>query len=429
MMTRRNRPLALAAAMLALGALAACDSPRIDDRAGAGGAEPPARVTFIGGRGSVVTIDLRADTLLAAWDITRSRTLEAVDEPRWDGQPIEDYAYDARRGIVFLLLPDRARESADIGKHYRIVAASLPDLERVASFALADSSAAHLLFDPVGDRLIAQAATSESIAGEARPGWRVTTVLLASPTLAERNRISQHVANVFDGSQRAPFIWGRMAEPTIGMSRVSPDGRWIVNGNDLVEIGADSLVAYRHDVSMSATDSLAIAASPGAVPGRFGLIVRDAGARRLLLMAILWPDSLVRPTRFLQLRDAGPRGAVHRLFEVPEGVATLLDDERHVLVQAVDGPLHRSSTAVNFTGRLFIYDGETGAQVMDFSDPRLAGGVSSLVAPICSAADLSRIFVRTSGGAIGVLRVRSRELMIPSPDALGHPSDLCLFGG
>ncbi len=129
-----------------VGGVAACDSDT----------PPPGRVTFIGGGGSVTTLDIAADSVIDVWNITQSPSLGAVDEPRWDGMPLEDQAYDARRGIVFLVLPDRAREEIDRPKHYRMVAASLPRLERIATFAFPDSALPTLLFDPIGDRLMAQ---------------------------------------------------------------------------------------------------------------------------------------------------------------------------------------------------------------------------------------------------------------------------------
>jgi hypothetical protein len=378
-------------------------------------------VTFLGCGGIATTVDIARDAVMGRRALDQIESLGMVQSSQWDGCPVDAVAFDSGRGVVFLVLPDRAREEPDVPRHYRITAASFPGFARIASVDLPITAERHvMIFDPVHDRLLIQFSNADSSPSDPPTGWPMTLLSLASPSLRELGRGNQRILNVTDGSYVFPLLQDRQSSS--GTAHFTRDGTRIVDRDRILEFSADTLVGRRHERRLTPAQQARAAAYFGADSARPLIRVAAASPARVLVRLGTWEDD--RPTGLAFLRDLDG-SAEHPVLEIPRGRLTLLDDGRHLLLQEFDGSGRRSTAEITMTGRARIYDGETGREVASVSDPRLTGPFD-IVRPVCSTPDASRIYMRTAKAELAVLRVGRRDLLV-LPGAMVHPTDHCIF--
>ncbi len=379
-----------------------------------------ARVTFLGCEENVVTLDLSRDSVLDQWPLHRAESTGAIDSPQWDGCPVEAVAYDAKRNIAFLVLPDRTREDPASPKHFRIVSAQLPAFAAIASMHIAGSARPALLFDTHADRLIAQWTRMDSVPpGKLATGWPLTTMVLSSPSLQVMKRAEQRIPNTIDGSYVSPIIHGTTsfspASRAIGRNR-------IVDADAIAEWRGDTLVAHRHGLELSQARQHDVQQHRGIDATHYRTRGLDAGERRLLVGIQVFDDT--SRTMLIALTDIDNTSTAYPLVVAPRGHAFLLGDERRFLVQEVDGRLNQPVTKMRMTGRVSIFDGQTGTLVREIADRRLAGSFE-IVQPICSTPDGNKVFMRTDDARLAIVDVVAGSVTLR--DVMVRPADLCMF--
>lgn len=369
-----------------------------------GGASPGGAAPFLyvfSSSGAFAKVDREDGRIAALWSL--AGTPGFADAARAVGAPfLASTAFDTAREELFVSVAEPAGAPAPAPRHYRVARVRFPDFKVGASTLLPGwlDSAPRLLLDERAGRLYVQwfAAVAPGAPG------RYHVSVLGTETLAEVDRWTADVARdaplpAWDGRF---YLFGDTERQILGPDRT-------------LRLAGHSLSAER--VAPEADRGQLERAGPGALP----LAVDSAAGRRLI--AVASPSASVGRQIFFVRNASGVSGPS---IETPRGLGRLTPDGRRLVVQEIDGPASRPRSEVRSTGRVLIYDADTGAERMDLRDERLAGPVET-TGFACADPEGSILVWRGREGRLALVDTAKSTLSIPDIDMTLDAEARCAF--
>lgn len=298
-----------------------------------------------------------------------------------DGPRLEDLAYDPEYQRLFLVLPDDAEVDEDGAKAFRVVLASLPRFDVMAELRLPQKLvvAPRLLLRPRHGELFVQWEDRE--AARAAGGEVSATVItvLGRTDLKPRRTLRSEIPRAEAASTPAPifFPWARF----------DPAEERIYAGNKVLRFTDDGVVAEMPDL-LRGLDAQTWERLKQRYPDhpRTGKpwirrVLADAAGD--LGLVHLSGDPQTDSVETLWVTDLRS-GSGDTFIEVPPSRSTFVAGGRRILAQEVT-PLV-PGTAQSATGRVRIYDTDSGELRQELSSELLAGSVR-VVHWLCDAPD------------------------------------------
>ena len=359
-----------------------------------------------------VRLDLATGEVGAMWQLGRIQGVgELVPEGVVDGQRVEGAAYDGVR-TLFLVLPVEARLDGVDGKHYRVVALSLPGFELLGSRELPDRhlTPPAVVFRPSPRQLLVQ--YDDPADGDADAGdFRIAMAELEIPTLQPVQTLEARVPR--DPRQRAadtaiPLLTDRA-------EAVSED-LFLENGW-LVRLRTDTFEGtFLQPLSVlrSADQALlAKVAPPLPETGRPRVsprvVAKDAGQALVQVR----PERPEDGDRFLYFVFDPVSGQAGPAFLAPRSIAGLVAGR--VVLQEYAG----AAT----TGRVEVYEAGTGERLDAFASPLLAGTDPDRGGILCGTA--GGLLLRGPGGSLRIVDLEKREVSAPATSFLADSWTHC----